>query len=195
MRYDIDLHTGIQCSNCTRCRLHRIVSHKVGPEGNGSAKLVIVGEAPGPEEYEQMKPFIGKSGKLLRRYLKLAGFAADDCYITNAVKCFPHINGTIVKPPDDAIFSCYSILAAEIDYVSPIAILVLGNVAYKSVVDNKSTGGITKLAGKHKDVMINNEIYRVYMLYHPSYVLRANNKDIEIKFFNVIKDVYKYVYE
>lgn len=59
----------------------------VGSSGDpATARLVIVGEAPGTEERWQGAPFVGASGKELDKGL---GGSRDDTYITNARKCLP----------------------------------------------------------------------------------------------------------
>jgi uracil-DNA glycosylase len=42
-------------------------------EGSLDAKLALVGEAPGKQEVEQGRPFVGRAGKLLDELLKGAG--------------------------------------------------------------------------------------------------------------------------
>jgi len=58
--------------------------------GNPDAKLMIVGEAPGPQENIQGKPFVGKSGQLLDQILQAAEFNPEtDVFITNSVFRMP----------------------------------------------------------------------------------------------------------
>jgi uracil-DNA glycosylase len=58
--------------------------------GNPNAKLLIVGEAPGPEENVQGKPFVGRAGQLLDKILCAATFDPEkDVYITNSVFRLP----------------------------------------------------------------------------------------------------------
>src|SRR5437762_14090202 len=54
--------------------------------GNPNAKLMIVGEAPGPEENVKGKPFVGRAGQLLDQILQAAKFDSEkDVFITNSV--------------------------------------------------------------------------------------------------------------
>jgi len=58
--------------------------------GNPQAKLLIVGEAPGPEENIKGKPFVGRAGQLLDKILQAAEFDPEkDVYITNSVFRLP----------------------------------------------------------------------------------------------------------
>ncbi|HRK91007.1 MAG TPA: uracil-DNA glycosylase family protein, partial [Anaerolineales bacterium] len=51
--------------------------------GNPEAKLLIIGEAPGPEENIKGKPFVGRAGQLLDKILEAANFNPEtDVYIT-----------------------------------------------------------------------------------------------------------------
>lgn len=66
----------------------------VPPKGSLSAKIVIVGEAPGVEEERKLQPFMGRSGILLKKLLFQAGIAMTDLYVTNVIKTRPASNNT-----------------------------------------------------------------------------------------------------
>src|SRR3990167_6740530 len=66
---------------CKLCKLSKIRHQVVVGDGSIKSSIVIIGEAPGREEDEQGSPFIGRSGKLLRRLMKRAGFDAKPVYI------------------------------------------------------------------------------------------------------------------
>lgn len=55
-------------------------------EGPFSARVIICGQNPGPEEMEYGKPFIGGSGRVLDRACQRVGLARSQCYVTNVVK-------------------------------------------------------------------------------------------------------------
>ena len=65
---------------------------KVNARGPKQARIMLVGEAPGFEEEIKGEPFVGPSGDELRRQLREAGIAMDECYITNVCK---------YRPPDN----------------------------------------------------------------------------------------------
>lgn len=114
--------------------------------GDASAKLVIVGLAPGMHGANQTgRPFTGDyAGVLLYETLYKYGFAtrpqsisADDglllinCRISNAVKCLPPDN----KPLPVEIATCNQFLAAELSQLADNSIiLALGNVAHLAVL-------------------------------------------------------------
>jgi uracil-DNA glycosylase len=58
-------------------------------EGPLNSRLAIVGEAPGKQEVEEGRPFVGNAGKLLNRLLEDAGIDRSKVYVTNIVKVRP----------------------------------------------------------------------------------------------------------
>lgn len=150
-------------ARCKMCRLHQTTDN-VCILGTGSltAKGVIVGEAPGASEEEGGEPFIGRSGKLLRRLMKEVGIKDSDVYITNAVHCRPPENRT---PTKGEIKNCAPWLKYELNQVEPKVVLLLGGTPLLAVTGQT---GIKKLRGQpiEKD--------GVFYLptFHPAYALR-----------------------
>lgn len=77
---------------CRACGLSKTRKNIVRGEGPESPRLVVVGEAPGKNEDAVGRPFIGRSGALLRETLSKAGIPPDDVFFTNTVLC---------RPPDE----------------------------------------------------------------------------------------------
>ena len=65
---------------------------RVYGEGPLSAKIAIIGEAPGSTEVKYGRPFVGASGQLLGQIMQNVGLARSDCYVTNVVKRQPRNN-------------------------------------------------------------------------------------------------------
>lgn len=136
--------------------------------GNPAARLMIIGEAPGPEENRLGKPFVGRSGQLLDQILEAVHFDPEkDVFITNAVYRMPPGEGDrpFRKPTTDEIEGYKPYLFEMIRLVDPVIMLLSGNVATQSLLDKT---GITKLRG---------EWYRlngrwVMPIFHPAYLLR-----------------------
>ena len=81
------------CHNCTDCDLAATRQRVVISRGSPTARLMLIGEAPGAREDALGEPFVGRSGQLLDRLLMDAGFDLQhDLYICNAVKCRPPQN-------------------------------------------------------------------------------------------------------
>lgn len=136
--------------------------------GNPKAKLMLVGEAPGPQENIQGKPFVGRSGKLLDQILQSVYFdTAKDIFISNSVFRMPPGEGgkTFRKPTTAEIEYYRPYLMEIIRLVDPKIILLTGNVAAQSVL---GLTGITKLRGQWHDW----NDRRVMPIFHPAYLLR-----------------------
>src|ERR1044071_6203472 len=80
------------CQKCAHLACSR--TQTVFGVGNPDAELMFVGEAPGLDEDRQGEPFVGRAGQLLTKVIKAMGFARDEVYIANILKCRPDM------PPD-----------------------------------------------------------------------------------------------
>jgi len=141
--------------------------------GNPEAKLLIIGEAPGPEENRQGKPFVGRAGQMLDKILEAAEFNPEtDVYITNSVfRMPPGDDGKAFRKPNDKEIDFYRPYVLEIvNIIDPRVILLTGNVASQSIL--KKTG-ITSLRGKWTEV---NGRW-IMPIFHPSYLLRNPSRE------------------
>src|SRR5829696_5627820 len=66
--------------------LKKFGEESVFGEGSLNSLLAVVGEAPGKQEVEERRPFVGNAGKLLDELLKEAGIGRSKLYVTNVVK-------------------------------------------------------------------------------------------------------------
>lgn len=136
--------------------------------GNPKAKLMIVGEAPGPQENEVGKPFVGRAGKMLDQVLQAVNFDPEqDVFISNSVfRMPPGTDGKAFRKPTNEEIEHYKpYLLQIIDLVDPRIILLTGNVATQSLL---GLTGITKLRG----VWHQWDGRHVMPMFHPSYLLR-----------------------
>ena len=141
--------------------------------GNPNARLLIIGEAPGPEENIKGKPFVGRAGQMLDKILQSANFDPEtDVYITNSVfRMPPGEDGKPFRKPTDAEIEYYRPYVFEIiRLVNPLVMLLTGNVASQSVL--KKTG-ITSLRGKWTQL----DGRWIMPIFHPSYLLRNPTRD------------------
>jgi uracil-DNA glycosylase family 4 len=141
--------------------------------GNPNAKLMIIGEAPGPQENIQGKPFVGKAGQLLDKILQAGNFDPEkDVYITNSVfRMPPGDDGSNFRKPNDKEIDFYRPFVFEvIRQVDPLIMLLTGNVACQSILGKT---GITSLRGK----WIEQDGRWIMPIFHPSYLLRNQSKD------------------
>jgi DNA polymerase len=140
--------------------------------GNPQAKILIIGEAPGPQENIQGKPFVGRAGQLLDDILRAVDFDPDeDVYISNSVfRMPPGEGGKAFRKPNNAEIDYYRpYVQAMIHILDPKIILLTGNVACYSVLGQT---GITKLRG----TWIEQDGRWIMPIFHPSYLLRNPSK-------------------
>ena len=155
-------------SFCISCNHSRTSSQVVVSRGNPTARIMIIGEAPGASEDSLGKPFVGRSGKVLDHLLESIGFNVNkDVFICNVVKCRPPENR---RPTKAELHSCSPWLNQQILLVDPLIIVLAGATAVESVLGIK--GGITTLRGKWQNW--NGRL--VMPLFHPSYLLRNSSQ-------------------
>lgn len=141
--------------------------------GNPNAKLLIIGEAPGPEENIQGKPFVGRAGQMLDKILQAADFDPEkDVYITNSVfRMPPGDDGKPFRKPTDAETDFYRPYVHEIiRLIDPRIMLLTGNVACYSILRKT---GITSLRGKWTE----SQGRWIMPIFHPSYLLRNPSRE------------------
>ncbi len=140
--------------------------------GNPKAKILLVGEAPGPQENVQGVPFVGRAGQLLDKIFAAVELDTNkDVYITNSVfRMPPGENGKNFRKPTTAEIEYYRPYTFEIiRLVNAPIVLLMGNVACQAVLGKT---GITRLRGK----WIEKENYSIMPIFHPSYLLRNPSK-------------------
>jgi DNA polymerase len=141
--------------------------------GNPRARLLIIGEAPGPEENIKGKPFVGRAGQLLDKILQAVQFDPEtDVYITNSVfRLPPGEDGKAFRKPTEDEIKYYRPYVLEIiRLVDPLIMLLTGNVACQSILGKT---GITSLHGQWSQL----HGRWVMPIYHPSYLLRNPSKE------------------
>lgn len=150
---------------CTACELHRTRTQTVFGVGNRAAEWMIVGEAPGAEEDRRGEPFVGRAGKLLDNMLRAAGFAREDVFIANILKCRPPKNRD--PRPEEAV-ACSGFLKRQIEWVAPKIILCVGRIAAQNLLGTDAS--TARLRGKvHRHPETDTP---VIVTYHPAYLLR-----------------------
>jgi len=155
-----------QVESCVACDLHSTRAQTVFGSGNQQADWMIIGEAPGAEEEQQGKPFMGQSGQLLTAMIEAMGLKREQVYITNVLKCRPPESR---DPVEDEVMACHAFLNRQIALLKPKIILAVGRVAAQNILDSKAL--MKDLRGKafeYKKTGI-----PVIATYHPAYLLRA----------------------
>jgi DNA polymerase len=160
-----------EAAGCTRCPLYQDATQTVFGEGR-TGGLMFVGEQPGDVEDRRGQPFVGPAGTLLRELLDEAGIAADDVYLTNAVKHFkwrPSGKRRIHdKPNASEVRACGHWLELELVAVAPELVVCLGATAAHALFGRSARVG--ELRGRPRAI---SHGLPALVTIHPSAVLRA----------------------
>lgn len=149
--------------SCVRCPLHEERNRVVFGEGDPGAGVVCVGEAPGAEEDRTGRPFVGRAGELLDRLLLSAGFAREEVFICNVLKCRPPGNR---DPRDREIECCSPYLLRQLELIDPTVIVAFGSFASRTLLGEKdSIRSMRQREHRFRG-------YPLVVTYHPAALLR-----------------------
>src|SRR4029453_2991257 len=138
-----------QIRSCVQCPLHATRTKAVPGEGTPSARVMLIGEAPGRDEDQRGQPFVGAAGRFLDQMLTGSGVNRDDLFITNTVKCRPENTRPPRKREDD---TCTSLLFFEqIELINPGLIMLLGSVATKKLLGVNSVNEVRGRVIEHNN--------------------------------------------
>ncbi len=154
-----------EIGDCTRCKLCEGRTTIVFGEGSSKARIVFVGEGPGADEDAQGRPFVGRAGKLLTKIIEAMGFAREDVYICNVVKCRPPGNR---NPESDEIGTCMPFLLSQLQVIDPEIIICLGSVAAHALLRLKKGTSVSSLRGQFHALGRS----KVVVTYHTAALLR-----------------------
>ncbi|MEM7540605.1 MAG: uracil-DNA glycosylase [Pseudomonadota bacterium] len=155
----------VRVARCVSCELHRTRTQTVFGVGNGTADLLIVGEAPGAEEDRRGEPFVGRAGQLLNEMLRAIGLDRKSVYIANILKCRPPSNR---DPRPEEVAHCSDFLTHQIELIQPQAMVAVGRIAAQNLLN--STQSIGRLRGDiHR---FGDRQIPLIVTYHPAYLLR-----------------------
>lgn len=136
-------------------------------EGSPEAEVMFIGEAPGFNENEQRRPFVGQAGKLLRKTLAENGWRDSEVYITNIVKYRPPENR---DPQPEEIEFFRPFLDKQIEIISPKIIVTLGRFSmYKFLGEGVS---ISKIHGQARTINWSGKSIIIFPMFHPAAALR-----------------------
>lgn len=128
--------------DCRKCRLAKTSKRVVYGAGRYDHPLIILGLSPGADEDSEGKPFIGVSGRLLRKMFRQHGVALYDFFVINTVGCRPPRNRT---PAPSEVNLCRPRFDAAIEILEPKVVLCLGNIAMAAITGRV---GIEKQRGR-----------------------------------------------
>jgi uracil-DNA glycosylase family 4 len=136
-------------------------------EGTATANIMLIGEAPGFHESVEHRPFVGVSGKLLRKTLTEVGYAPADVFISNIVKARPPENR---DPTPEEILAYKPFLDQEIAIIDPALIITLGRFSMGKFLPNVF---ISQVHGRLHKVDWAGQLRFILPMYHPAAALRS----------------------
>ncbi len=168
--------------DCEACGLYKIAVYnpKMDVHGKGGKGILIIGEAPGPEEDEHNDQWVGPVGRMLRKWLRRVDLdMEEDCWRINAANCFPgrDARNEIKAPTNKQVACCKQVkVQPAIDELKPRFILLVGNLALNSFYAGRHPGlGIGKYRGRaFPDKQTGAWIMPIF---HPSFIQRKGKEE------------------
>jgi len=152
-------------SECTACSLCETRTQTVFADGDGSGRVLFVGEAPGENEDLQGVPFVGRAGALLTDIIeKGMGIPRSSVTIANILKCRPPQNR---DPSSEEKALCTAWLDRQIELLDPGMIIALGRHAAGHLLATDSSLG--RLRGRIHE----RSGRKIIVTYHPAFLLRS----------------------
>lgn len=163
-----------KCLSCNKCGLGCTRTNLVFGTGNENAKIMLVGEGPGEQEDLKGEPFVGKSGQLLDKYLKVIDLDRNkNIYIANIVKCRPPHNR---DPRPEEQEQCIKWLREQFKILRPKIIVCLGRIAAQRLISPNF-----RVTRQHGEFFDKNGVLMMGT-FHPSALLRnPDNKEPALK--------------
>lgn len=145
------------------CQLKRGARRLVFADGVATARVMVVGEAPGRDEDIEGRPFVGRAGQLLDRMLAAVQLSrAESVYITNVLPWRPPQNR---DPRPEEIAMMLPFLRRHIALADPALLVIVGNISCQALLGRR---GITRLRGQWTEA----EGRPALPMLHPAYLLR-----------------------
>ena len=167
--------------NLTNLPLVTKVTDIVHGEGDTRAEVMFIGEAPGYHEYVQRRPFVGRSGQLLRKTLTEVGLSPEQVFISNIVKARPPDNR---DPLPEEIEAFRPFLNREIELIDPQLIVTLGRFSMAKFLPDAR---VSQVHGRvHRVIWQEKPVY-VLPMYHPAAALRSTQ--LKTTFINDFKKI------
>jgi uracil-DNA glycosylase family 4 len=123
---------------CTRCADAGLIpAARPVFSGRPGQRILLVGQAPGPVEHDVTRPFAGRAGRELVRWMLRAGFASEEdfrerVWITSTTTCFPgrRPDGAGDRRPGPAeVALCAGWLDAVLRLLAPPLVIPVGSLA------------------------------------------------------------------
>jgi uracil-DNA glycosylase family 4 len=149
------------------CGLKATATRLVFGDGNPSAEIMFIGEAPGADEDREGVPFVGRAGQLLAKMLASIGLDRGKVYIANVVPWRPPGNRT---PTPLEAAACLPFTRRQIALVDPKILVCLGAASAQTLLGGKE--GVMRMRGRWFAYPAGGKEIRALAMLHPAYLLR-----------------------
>ena len=156
-----------QINSISDCSLKNNSKNIVLGDGNINSSIMLIGEAPGPEEDKSGTTFKGEVGDLLNKMLLAININRQNIYCSYAINFRPPED----RKPTSQEIKRYSVFLKEhISIINPKIIILMGSSAMEAVTGINSK--ISSERGKWKEIILKNKTYPVMISFNPSYLIR-----------------------
>ena len=145
--------------------LKRTATQMVFAEGVPTARVMIIGDAPGAEEDRSGRPFAGANGQLLDKMLGAIGLGREtNVYITSIINWRTPGNRA---PTQAEIDLSLPFIQRHIELVNPAVIVYIGGTAAKIL--QQTNEPISRLRGKWLEY----KSIPALAIFHPEYLIQS----------------------
>ncbi len=149
------------------CGLKTTATQLVFGDGDPSADIMFIGEAPGADEDREGVPFVGRAGQLLDKMLASIGLDRGNVYIANVVPWRPPGNRT---PTPLETAACLPFTRRQIALVDPKILVCLGAASAQTLLGGKE--GVMRMRGRWFAYAVGGKEIQAIAMLHPAYLLR-----------------------
>ena len=149
------------------CVLKQNSKNLILGDGNLNSSIMLIGEAPGPEEDTSGKSFKGETGDLLDRMLGAINIQRQNIYLSYAINFRPPEDR---KPTSQEIKRYSRYVKEHISIIDPKIVILMGSTAMEAVTS--ITNKISSERGNWKEIIIENKTYPLIITFNPSYLIR-----------------------
>jgi len=136
------------------------------------AKIMLVGQAPGPREEDAGRPFAWTAGRRLFEWVERLGVSEEEfrarVHICAVARCFPGRDpkgGGDRLPSNEEITNCAKHLDREIELLSPLLVIIVGTLAAARFIGNSS---LVDVVGRLHQTAREGRKFDAAVLPHPS---------------------------
>jgi DNA polymerase len=152
------------------CPLSGTATNLVFGDGCATARIVLIGEAPGAEEDRRGIPFVGPSGRLLDRMLASIDLDRTKVFISNTIFWRPPGNRS---PTSSEVATCMPFVERMLELIDPDILVALGGPAACALLGQAESVG--RLRGRWLSFQTPRMARPIATtaIFHPAYLLRS----------------------